>query len=70
MDTKSWWMSKTIWASILIVLVSVLRMLGRPEAEALEEESVGISTWIPEFITMILAAFAFIGRITAKKVIG
>lgn len=65
-DSKSWYMSKTVWATLLLVIVSILRIIGRPEAEAIEVESAGIAEWIVQVVTVVLAAIAFLGRITAK----
>jgi hypothetical protein len=67
MDEKPWYLSKTIWASLLIVIVSALSIFGRPEeAAAVQEESGGIADWIVQLITLILGALAFYGRITTK----
>jgi len=66
METKKWYLSKTVWASFLIVIVSVLRLWGRPEAEVIEQEAEGIAAWIGEAVTIVLAAIAFISRLSAK----
>lgn len=67
MDEKPWYLSKTIWASLLIVVVSALSIFGRPEeAAAVQAESSGIADWIVQAIMIVLGAFAFYSRITAK----
>lgn len=70
MDEKKWYASKTIWASLLIVVIALLSMFGRTEeAAAVQEQSSGIADWIVQLVTLIAGAIAFYGRITAKKVI-
>jgi len=45
-DSKSWWESKAVIGAILMLIVVILRALGRQgEAEAIEIESVGITEW-------------------------
>lgn len=67
MEEKPWYLSKTIWASLLIVVVSALSIFGRTEeAAVVQAESGGIADWIVQAITITLAALAFYSRITAK----
>ena len=67
MDEKKWYTSKTIWASLLVVVIALLSMFGRTEeAAAVQEQSGGIADWIVQLVTLIAGAMAFIGRITAK----
>ena len=70
MDEKKWYQSKTIWASLLVVVVALLSMLGRTkEAAVVTEQSEGLATWVVQLVTLIAGAIAFYGRITAKKII-
>lgn len=67
-ETKPWYQSKAIWASLLIVVVAILGIVGQPEqAAVVEGESGAIADWIVETITLVLGVIAFYGRITAKK---
>jgi hypothetical protein len=71
METKKWYESKTVWASVLILAVSVLRLLGKPDvAGEIEAGSAGIAEWIVNAVTIALAGVALWGRLTAKKTIG
>lgn len=70
MDEKKWYASKTIWASLIVVVVAALSMFGRTEeAAVVTEQSEGIADWIVQLVMLIAGAFAFYGRITAKKVL-
>ena len=70
METKKWYASKTIWASLVVVVVALLSMLGRKEeAAVISEQSEGIADWVMQLVTLIAGAMAFIGRITEKKVV-
>ena len=67
MEEKPWYLSKTIWASILVVVVSALAIFGRSEeATVVEAEASGIADWIVQMITLVFGAIAFYGRLTAK----
>lgn len=70
METKHWYMSKSIWGSVIVMMVMLLRLLSKTqEAEVIEAESGAITDWIIGVITMAGAALALFGRVTAKKVI-
>jgi hypothetical protein len=70
MDEKKWYQSKTVWASLIVIIVAVLSMLGKKdEAAVVSEQSEGIADWIIQIVTAIAGAIAFYGRITAKKTI-
>jgi hypothetical protein len=70
MTNKSWYQSKTVWASILQVLVGAAAAAGAvsPEAGAL------IQSQGPEVLTglaaSILGVVSFYGRVSAKGTIG
>lgn len=67
MDEKKWYQSKTVWASLIVVVVSLLSMLGRKEeAIVVSEQAEGIADWIIQLVTAVAGAIAFYGRITAK----
>ncbi len=67
MDEKKWYASKTIWASLLVVVVALLSMLGRTEeAAVVSEQAEGIADWVVKLVIAIGGAIAFYGRITAK----
>ena len=70
MDNKHWYLSKTVWASLLIVVIALLSILGCPEEAAIVEgESGGIADWIVQLITLLLGTLAFYGRLTTKKIL-
>ena len=59
METKKWWQSKIIWASIVAVIVSAYNTAST---------QFGLPA-IPEFIYAILAAFVGYNRTTTTTVI-
>lgn len=70
MDGKTWWKSKTIWASLIVVVVALLSMLGKKEeAAVISEQSEGIADWVLQLVTLVAGAAAFYGRLVAKKVL-
>ena len=63
---KKWFLSKSIWGSVLVALVVVLRLAGKVvEADQIESESVAISEWIVSGIVLVFDGLAFYGRIKA-----
>jgi len=67
MDEKKWYTSKTVWSTILLFIVLLLRAFKQDTtAAAIEQESGAVADYIMQFIPMILTAIAFYGRITAK----
>lgn len=62
--SKSWYLSKTIWGSLVAVVVGTLIMFGVTGAEG--EES-AITDVIMQIVGVVGAVFALYGRIVAKK---
>jgi hypothetical protein len=70
MENKPWYASKTIWASLIVVVVALLSMLGKSEeAAVISEQSEGIADWVMQLVMLVAGAMAFYGRISAKKVL-
>ena len=66
--SKKWYASKTVWASLILVVITVLRLLGKEEvAQTVEAESEGIAAWLVDAVTLALAAIAIYGRVVADK---
>jgi len=63
METKRWYLSKTVWAGIVTAVVGTLSMLGVGQLEG-EEET--ITTLIMSIVTIVMGILAVIGRIVAK----
>lgn len=60
-ETKSWWQSRTIWASLVVIAVSVLGLFGigvGAEQEAITETVYAI-------VTALAGAVAIWGRLRA-----
>lgn len=55
--TKAWWMSKTIWAGVLTVLLTAYNAAS---------ESFGLPP-VPDFVYAILGALGIYGRSVATK---
>ena len=68
MDEKKWYMSKGVWGSALVVLITVLTLLGRkPEADIIKEQSGAISETIIQIVTIGAGLLALWGRLAAKS---
>ncbi|MFN3551431.1 MAG: hypothetical protein ACK4WJ_06460 [Endomicrobiia bacterium] len=66
MDKKHWWQSKTIWAGIVTILITIYNT-SRP----LVAEYFGVNLpEIPPIIYSLLGALGIYGRVTADKKIG
>jgi hypothetical protein len=71
MDSKPWYMSKTVWASIIGTIVGILTMfkvihIGGIQVENIPAETEGLSQSIVGAVEIILGLVALWGRITAK----
>ena len=66
-DTKKWWQSKTIIASLVAVVISLLAGFGVIDMAG--EES-AVTDTILQMVVASVSAVAIYGRITAKKEIG
>ncbi len=62
--TKPWYLSKTIWASLVTVLISVGSLLGLPEGMVDKE---GLADAIMQVITAVTGLVAIFGRMTAAE---
>jgi len=68
METKKWYQSKSLWGSIIVVVAMILRLFDKESlAENIEAESTGIVEWVSSIVSLIGAAMAFYGRLTADK---
>lgn len=66
MDTKKWYQSKTVWAGVVAVLVSLYNAVGSNLAPALGHALPAI----PDWIFTLLGALGIYGRVTADTKIG
>ena len=64
MDTKKWYLSKTILASIVTILISIVTLYGQITGNNL------MSTPMASSILAVLGAIGIYGRATADKTIG
>lgn len=62
--TKPWYLSKTIWASLVTVMISVGSLLGLPEGMVDKE---GLADAIIQVITAVTGLVAIFGRLTAAE---
>ena len=61
--TKEWYKSKTIWASLVTVVIGVLASLGVGDFEG---EKDAIVETIMQIVTLVCGIVALVGRVTAK----
>lgn len=66
-DTKHWYLSRTVWASLVAILLSVAGLVG-VGVEAIDPE--GLADALLQAATAIAAIIAVIGRFVATKKIG
>lgn len=62
--TKPWYLSKTIWASLVTVMISVGSLLGLPEGMVDKE---GLADAIMQVITAVTGLVAIFGGLTAAE---
>ena len=62
-DQKKWWMSKTVWGVIVMLISSALSTTGVPQTPELQGTIVEL---IMQAITVGGGALAVYGRVTAK----
>ena len=66
-NTKPWYASKTLWGLAIAAAALIAGALGQDTAKAvIEEESIGIASWIEQIAVLVGFLLAFIGRLTAK----
>jgi hypothetical protein len=75
MDTKQWYLSKTVWASILTVLLAILAMtgvthIGSVQVDQVAAEQESILDGIVQMTLVVSGLVALYGRLTAKTKIG
>ena len=63
-DTKPWWLSKTILAGLGILIVTVLSFFGLATGEG---DGAAISEAVGQIATAVLALIAIYGRIAAEQ---
>ena len=66
LDQKKWWMSKTVWGVIVMLLSSALTSTGIPLTPEIQGTIVEL---IMQGITVAGGALAVYGRVTAKTAI-
>lgn len=65
--TKPWYLSKTVWASIVTIALSVAGMFGLPTGNV---DQGSLADIILQLVTALSGAFAIFGRLTASTKIG
>ena len=68
-DTKAWWASRTIWASIAQVLVGIAVSIGVFDATQGAEITAQFPDLIVGVVTAALGLITFWGRFVASKLI-
>lgn len=61
---KPWWLSKTIFAALAILLVQLFALFGLPLADA---DAEGLVEGVRLVVTGVLALVAIWGRVIAKQ---
>lgn len=64
---KPWYLSRTIWASLVTVATAAGGLLGFPVEE---QEGEAVSEMILQAVTAISGLMAIVGRVTADSRIG
>lgn len=62
-ETKPWWQSRTIWGSIAVLLVLVIKLI-KPDAEVTDTELLDV---IMATVGIVGSIMAIWGRIAAQK---
>lgn len=65
-DSKAWYSSKTIWASLVGALATLLSLFGINIGDL----SIALTDQILGFVTLIGTIVAILSRVTATKTIG
>jgi hypothetical protein len=66
-STKPWYLSRTIWASLITVAISIAGVLGVPVAGI---DDAGLTDAVLQGATAIAGIVAVFGRLSAKDRIG
>ena len=67
MDLKPWYLSRTIWASLVTVLAALAGLFGLP-ADVLQDPA--IPDLLLQAVTAVAGLIAIAGRLSAKASIG
>ena len=67
MDLKPWYLSRTIWASLVTVLAALAWLFGLP-ADVLQDPA--IPDLLLQAVTAVAGLIAIAGRLSAKARIG
>ena len=55
MDSKKWYLSKTVWAAFLVFVVSILNMVGLTDLElAMDAEWIGVAISVIFFVLRLV----------------
>jgi hypothetical protein len=65
--TKPWYLSKTVWASLVTIGLSVAGMVGLPTG-SIDQGS--LADTLLQLVTALSGAFAIFGRFAASKKLG
>ncbi|MVA99891.1 hypothetical protein GN330_21805 [Nitratireductor sp. CAU 1489] len=65
--TKPWYMSRTVWASLITVLTGTAGLFGLPLGEV---DDAALTETVLETVTAISGIFALFGRLSATTKIG
>lgn len=68
-ESKPWYLSTTIIAALLVVIISVLSAFG-VAVESIQAEQTHLADLIVQLLTAVAGLVAVYGRITAKRKIG
>jgi hypothetical protein len=63
-DTKSWYLSRTVWASVVTILLSVAGLVG-VSIDAINPE--GLTDALLQAATVIAGIVAIVGRLAATR---
>jgi hypothetical protein len=66
-DTKAWYLSRTVWASIVTILAAALGLFGLPVDGA--DQAALVDTLL-QGVAAIAGAVALFGRLAARNRIG
>lgn len=69
-DTKAWWQSKTILASLVTVASGILATLTHQKVVLSDSDQGALVELISEGVTMLSGLIAIYGRATAKTTVG
>ena len=69
-DTKAWWQSKTILASLVTVASGILATLTHQKVILSDTDQATIVESVSEAVTMLSGLIAIYGRAVAKTTVG